>query len=96
MRFKNLHEEESHKFYSSVSTVTIMASRRIRWVGQAERVGDVRNVYKILDRQPKAMISLEGSRRRWEGITKVDLGKVVMEVVDWIHLLRTLTHARLL
>jgi hypothetical protein len=26
----------------------------------------------------------------------VDLGKVVMEVVDWIHLLRTLTHARLL
>jgi hypothetical protein len=40
--------EELHNLYASQNIVKMIKSRRMRWAGNIERMGDIRNVYKIL------------------------------------------------
>jgi hypothetical protein len=47
-----LHIEELHNFYSSPSIIRIIKSRRMRWAGYVSRMGEKRNVYRLLVGKP--------------------------------------------
>jgi hypothetical protein len=46
--WRKLHNEELHLFYSSPNMVQLNKSKRIRWVGHANHVGEKRNIRRIL------------------------------------------------
>jgi hypothetical protein len=45
--WRKLHNEELHNLYSSPSIIRIIKSR-LRWVGHVARMGEKRNVYRLL------------------------------------------------
>jgi hypothetical protein len=45
--------------YTSVSIIRVINSRRMRWAVHETRMGEIRNVYKILVGKPER-------RRNWE------------------------------
>jgi hypothetical protein len=47
--------------------------RRMRWVGQAASMGEVRNAYKILVGKPERKRPIRTLRHRWEDNIKLDL-----------------------
>jgi hypothetical protein len=60
--------------------------RRIRWTGNVARMGDMRNVYKILVGKPEGKRPLGRPLHRWEDYIRMDLGETGREGVDWMHL----------
>jgi hypothetical protein len=46
--WRKLHYDELHSLYSSPTIVRVIKSRSMRWVGHGARMGEVRNVYRIL------------------------------------------------
>jgi hypothetical protein len=64
----------------------LMESRRMRWVGHVARMGEGRNVYRVLVGKPEGKIPLERPRRRWEDGIKMDLREIGWGGVEWIHL----------
>jgi hypothetical protein len=46
--WRKLHNEELHNLYSSPSIIRIIKSRRMRWAGYVARMGEKRNVYRLL------------------------------------------------
>jgi hypothetical protein len=48
-----LHNEELHNMYSSPNIIKMMKSRRIRWTGHVARMGEKRNVCRILVGKPE-------------------------------------------
>jgi hypothetical protein len=46
--WRKLHNEELHNLYSSPSLMRIIKSRRMRWAGHVARMGEKRNVYRLL------------------------------------------------
>jgi len=59
----------------------VMSNGRIGWVGYVACMGRKRNAYKMLVEKCQGR-----PRHRWENNIKMDLVKIVWEVVDWIHL----------
>jgi hypothetical protein len=51
--WRKLHNEELHNLYRSPSIIRIIKSRRMRWAGQVARMGEKRNVYRLLVRKPE-------------------------------------------
>jgi hypothetical protein len=47
-RWRELHNEKLHDLYSSASAIRIIKSRRMRWAVHVARMGDKRNVYRLL------------------------------------------------
>jgi hypothetical protein len=45
---RKLHSGELHNFYSSPDIIRQIKSRRMRWAGHVARMGDGRNVYRVL------------------------------------------------
>jgi hypothetical protein len=45
---KELHNEEPHNLYSSPSIIRILKSRRMSWAGHVARMGEKRNVSRLL------------------------------------------------
>jgi hypothetical protein len=56
--WRKLHKEELGDLYSSPSIIRIIKSRRMRWVGQAARMGEKRNEYRLLVGKPEGKRSL--------------------------------------
>jgi hypothetical protein len=81
-----LHKEELHDLYSSPSIIRFMKSRRMRLEGHVARVGEDRNVYRLLVGKPEGKRLLRRSRRIWVDNIKTDLGEIGLNVVDWIGL----------
>jgi hypothetical protein len=50
------------------------------------RMGEGRNVYRILVGKPEGKRPLGRPRRRWEGGFKMDLREIGWGGVEWIHL----------
>jgi hypothetical protein len=50
------------------------------------RMGEGRNVYRVLVGKPEGKRSHERPRRRWEGGIKMDLREIGWGGVEWIHL----------
>jgi hypothetical protein len=46
--WRKLHNEELHDLYSSPSIIRIIKSRRMRWAGHVARMGEKRNIYRLL------------------------------------------------
>jgi hypothetical protein len=46
--WRKLHRGELHNLYSPPDIIRQIKSRRMRWGGQVARVGEGRNVYRVL------------------------------------------------
>jgi hypothetical protein len=84
--WRKLHNEELHNLYSSPSIIGIIKSRRMRWAGHVARMGEKRNVYRLLVGKPEGKRPLGRPRRRWINNIKMDLLEIGLNVVDWIGL----------
>jgi hypothetical protein len=62
--WRKLYNEEFHNLYSSPSIIRIIKSRRMRWTGHVARMGEKRNVYRLLVGKPEGKRPLGGPRRR--------------------------------
>jgi hypothetical protein len=51
--WRKVHSEELHNLYSSPSLIRIIKSRRMSWVGHVARMGEKRNVYRLLIGKPE-------------------------------------------
>jgi hypothetical protein len=58
-----LHNEELNILYSSPNIIRQNKSRKMRWAGHVARMGEERNVYRVLMGKPEGK-KLLGRRRR--------------------------------
>jgi len=63
-----------------------MKSRRMRWAGHVARMGEGRDVYRVLVGKPEVKRPLGRPRRRWEDNIKMDLKEVRCGGMNWIDL----------
>jgi hypothetical protein len=80
--WRKLHNEELHNLYYSLSIIRIIKSRRMRWAGHVARMGEKRNVYRLLVGNPEGKRPLGRPRRRWTDNIKMDLLEIKLNVVD--------------
>ena len=91
--------EELNDLYSSPNIVRVIKSRRMRWAGHVARMGEERDVYRVLVGKPEGKRPLGRPRRRWVDNIRMDLQEVGCGYMDWIGLAqdmdswRTLVHA---
>jgi hypothetical protein len=78
-----LHNEELHILYSSPNIIRQVKSRRMRWAGHVARMGEERNVYKVLMGNPEQKRQLGRPRRRWEDGIRMDLREIGWGSVEW-------------
>jgi hypothetical protein len=71
--WKKLHNEALHNVYSSPCIIRIIKSSRMRWAGNVARMGEKRNVYRLLVGKPEGKRPLGRLRRRWIENIKMDL-----------------------
>jgi hypothetical protein len=83
---RQLHNEELHNLYSSQSTIRMIKSRRMRWAGHVTQMGEKRNAYRILLRQPEGKRPPGRPRRRWMDNIKMDLREIGWDGMGWIGL----------
>jgi hypothetical protein len=84
--WRKLQDGELHNLYSSPDIIRQIKSRRMRWEVHEARVGEGRNVYRVLVGKPEGKRPLGRPRRRWEGGIKMDLREIGWGVLEWIHL----------
>jgi hypothetical protein len=51
--WRKLHSRELHNLYSSPDIVRQIKSRRMRWAGHVARMGEGKNVYRVLVGKPE-------------------------------------------
>jgi hypothetical protein len=73
-------------YYSSPNIIRMTKTRSIRWAGHTERMGETRNAYRILERNPEGKKPLGRQRRRWVDNIKIDLTETGWDCMDWIDL----------
>jgi hypothetical protein len=56
----------------------------MRWAGHVERMGEKRNVCRLLVGKPEGKRPLGRPRRRWMDKIKMDLLEIGLNAVDWI------------
>jgi hypothetical protein len=69
-----------------VTIVTVIKSRRMRWVGHVACMGEGRGIYRVLVWRPKNKRPLGRPRHRWEDNIKMDLGEIGIDGANWIWL----------
>jgi hypothetical protein len=74
--WRKLHNGELRNLYSSPDTIRQIKSRRMRWAGHVARMGEGRNVYRVLVGKPEGKRQLGRPRRRWEDGIKMDLREI--------------------
>jgi hypothetical protein len=84
--WRKLHNEVLYDLYSSPSIIKLIKSRRMRWAGHVARMGEKRNVYKLLVRKPEGKRPLGRPRSRWRDTIKTDLVDIGLGELDWIYL----------
>jgi hypothetical protein len=70
--WRRMHNEELRNLYASLIIIRVITSRRKRWAGHVEWMGEIRNAYNILVGKPEGKNHLED--------LDVD-GKIILE---WI------------
>jgi len=74
--WRKLHNEDLNDLYSSPNIIRVIKSRTVRWAGQVARMGDSRDVYRILMGKPEGKRQLGRPRLRREDSIKMDLQEV--------------------
>jgi hypothetical protein len=64
----------------------MIKSRRMRWTGHVARMGETRNLYKILVGKPERKTPLGRPRHRWADNIKMGLREIGWDGMDWIDL----------
>jgi hypothetical protein len=81
--WRKFYNEELRDLYSSLSTIRIIRSRRMRGAGHVARMEEKRNTYRLLVGKPDGKRPLGRPRRRLVDNIKMDLGEVGWGDVDW-------------
>ena len=84
--WRKVRNEEVNDLYSSPNIVRVIKSRRMRWAGYVERMGEGRGVYRVLVGKLEGRRPLGRPRLRWEDNIKMDLQRVGYGGMDWIEL----------
>ena len=71
--WRKLHNEELRDLYSLPNIVRVVKSRRMRLTGHVARMGEGRDVHRVLVGKPEGKRPLGRPRRRWEDNIKMDL-----------------------
>jgi hypothetical protein len=71
--WRKLHNEEHQNLSCSPSTINMVKSSRMRWVGDVALMGEKRNAYRILVGEPEGKRPLGRPRHRLVGNIKMDL-----------------------
>jgi hypothetical protein len=72
-----MHNGELHSLYSSRDIIRQIKSRRMRWAGYVARMGEGRNVYRVLLGKPEVKDHLEDQGVDWRMGSKWTLGRLV-------------------
>jgi hypothetical protein len=86
--WRKLHNEGIHNSYSMPSIIRITKSRRMTWTGYVARMGEKRNVYRLMVGRTEGKSPLGRPRRRWIDNIKMGLLEIGLSVVDWIGLVQ--------
>jgi hypothetical protein len=70
--WRKLHNEERHNVCFSPSIIRLIKSRRMRWAGHVARMGEERNVYRILLGKPEGKRLRGRPRRMWDDNIIID------------------------
>jgi hypothetical protein len=81
--WRKIRKEELHDLYSSLSIIRIMKVRKMRWAEHVARMGEKRNVYRLLVGKPEGRRPLGRPRRRSLDDIRMDLVEVGWGYVDW-------------
>jgi hypothetical protein len=73
---RKLHNGELHNLYSSPDVIREIRSRRMRWAGHVARIGEGRNVYRVLVGKPEGKIPLGRPMCRWKDGIRMDLKEI--------------------
>jgi len=84
--WRKLHNEELSDLYSLPNIVRVVKSRRMRWAGHVARIGQGREVHRVLVGKPEGKRPLGRPRRRCEDNIKMDLQEVGGDCEDWMEL----------
>ena len=84
--WRKRHNEELNGLCFSHSILRVIKSRRMRYAGHVARMGEKRDVYRVLVGKPEGKRPLGRPRRRWEDNIKMDLQEVGCRGVEWIKL----------
>ena len=88
-----LHNEAFNDLYSP-NIVRVIKSRRIRWAGHVARMGERRDVYRVLVRKPEGERPLGRDRCRWEDNIKMDFQELGCGGMDWRALVNAVMKCR--
>jgi hypothetical protein len=84
--WKKLHNKELCDLHSSPRIIRMIELSCKRWAVHVARMGEKRNVYRLLVGNPELRRSLGSPRCRWVDNIKMDLGEIGWGGVDWIGL----------
>jgi hypothetical protein len=84
--WRELRNEELHNLYSLPNIITVIKSRRIRWVGHAALMGEKRTVYRVLVGMPEGKTPLGTPSCKLMDNIKMELREIGCGGMDWIHL----------
>ena len=80
--WRRLHNEDLSDLYSSPNIVRVINSRSMRWAGHVARMGEEREVYRVLLGKPEGKRPLGRPRLRWVDNIRMELQKVGCGL-DW-------------
>jgi hypothetical protein len=75
--WRKLHSGELHNLYASTNIVRQIKSRRMRWAGHVARMGEGRNVYRVLVGKPEGKSHLKDQGVDGRMGSKWTLGRLV-------------------
>ena len=84
--WRRLHNEQLNDLYSSPNIVGVIKSRRKSWAGNVARIGEEREVYRVLEWKQEGKRPLGRPRHRRVDNIKMDLQEVGCGYMDWIGL----------
>jgi hypothetical protein len=81
-----LHNDDLHDLYSSLNTVRVIKSMRMRRAGHVARMGKGRGAYRVLVGRPEGKRPLGRPRHRWDDNIKMDIREIGIDGASWIWL----------
>jgi hypothetical protein len=74
------------RYHAKYCLIAANKMMRMRWAGHVARMGEKRNVYRLLVGKKEGKRPLGRPRRRWMDNIKMDLLEIGLNVVDWMDL----------